>query len=127
VQQAMNEINTQKRLRVAAVDRGAGEKAMKVKQAEAYAEGLYLQGTGIARERQALLAGLASSVGDFAEAVPGVATEQISNLMVATQYYDMVKEIGAGPGKTRILMQDDLLEMNEITAACIEQLTPTPM
>jgi len=45
----MNEIETAKRLRIAAVDQAEAEKIKLVKAAEAEAESKYLSGVGIAR------------------------------------------------------------------------------
>lgn len=54
---AMNEINAAQRQRVAAQDRAEAEKIMVVKAAEADAEAKYLAGTGMARQRQAIING----------------------------------------------------------------------
>ena len=59
----MNEINAAQRARVAAQDRAEADKIMVVKAAEADAESKYLAGTGMARQRQAIIAGLRESVG----------------------------------------------------------------
>ena len=61
----MNEINAAQRMRVAAQDRAEAEKIMVVKAAEADAEAKYLAGTGIARQRQAIINGLRESVMNF--------------------------------------------------------------
>jgi hypothetical protein len=62
---AMNEINAAQRLRVAAQDKAEAEKIMVVKAAEADAEAKFLAGTGIARQRQAIINGLRESVMHF--------------------------------------------------------------
>ena len=49
VMSAMNEINSSKRLKEAAVQRAEGEKIIKVKQAEAEAESMHLSGIGVAK------------------------------------------------------------------------------
>ena len=46
---SMNEIETNKRLRIAAVDKAEAEKIKQIKAAEADAESKYLSGCGIAR------------------------------------------------------------------------------
>ncbi len=54
----MNEINASKRLKEAAYQRAEGEKIVKVKQAEAEAESMYLSGVGVSKQRHAIMTGL---------------------------------------------------------------------
>eukprot|EP00959_Pyramimonas_sp_CCMP1952_P408794 8567102-Pyramimonas_sp.AAC.1 len=68
----MNEINAAQRLRVAAQDKAEAEKIMVVTAAEADAEAKYLAGTGIARQRQAIMNGLRESVIHFHADVEGI-------------------------------------------------------
>merc|ERR1719453_248877 len=110
VKRAMNEINKMKRLRVAAEDEGEATKIRVVKEAEAEAsrteiqakadaEAKYLQGLGISRQRRAIIAGLRESVNAFKTEVAGVDAKTVMDLMIVTQYFDMMKEVGA-QGKT---------------------------
>merc|ERR1719499_2506676 len=62
VQNSMNEINKQKRLRDAAVMAAEAEKIKIVVKAEAEAEGARLQGVGIADQRSAIVDGLKESI-----------------------------------------------------------------
>jgi hypothetical protein len=48
----MNDINAAQRLRLAAVEKAEASKVKVVKEAEAEAEAKYLQGAGVARQRQ---------------------------------------------------------------------------
>merc|ERR1712097_30468 len=75
VKTAMNEINAAQRARVAAQDRAEAEKIMVVKAAEADAEAKYLAGTGIARQRQAIINGLRESVVNFQKEVDGISSK----------------------------------------------------
>lgn len=106
VKMAMNEINKQQRLRVAATDEGEANKIRVLKmaeaeagqtkiQAEAEAEAKYLAGTGIARQRQAIMNGLRESVLHFNEGVSDIDTKSVMDMMVLTQYMDTLKDIGA--------------------------------
>jgi regulator of protease activity HflC (stomatin/prohibitin superfamily) len=52
VKEAMNNINAAQRLRLAAVEKAEASKVKVVKEAEAEAEAKYLQGAGVARQRQ---------------------------------------------------------------------------
>ncbi len=91
---AMNDINAAQRSQVAAMARGEADKILKVKQAEAEAESKALQGKGIAAERQAIIDGLRSSIEHFRESVPGATAEDVMALVLLTQYFDTLKDIG---------------------------------
>jgi len=110
VKRAMNEINKMKRLRVAAEDEGEAVKIRAVKEAEAEAsrteiqakadaEAKFLAGQGISRQRQAIMEGLRESVNAFKNEVNGVDAKTVMDLMIVTQYFDMMKDVGA-QGKT---------------------------
>lgn len=94
VKAAMNEINAAQRLRLAAYEHSEGEKIRVVKAAEADAEAKYLAGQGIARQRQAIMAGLKESVQSFQNEVNEVGSRDVLSLMLLTQYFDAIKEIG---------------------------------
>lgn len=104
VKAAMNEINEQERLRVAANAKGEAEKTLKVKRAEAEAKCLHLQGEGIAKQRKAIVEGLKTSVEEFAKSVPGASAKDVMRLVMATQYYDALKEIGANNKSSTLLL-----------------------
>lgn len=95
VKDAMNEINASKRMKEAAYQRAEGEKILKVKQAEATAESMYLSGVGLARQREAIMKGLQQSVTDFAAAVEGTSSKNVIDLVVLNQYFDTLGEIGS--------------------------------
>merc|ERR1740127_355875 len=90
----MNKINENKRLKDAAAERAEGEKVVTIKQAEAAAEANYLNGYGIARQRKAIVDGFKDSVNDFAEGVEGTTTKDVVNMIMVTQYMDMMKDVG---------------------------------
>jgi len=100
VREAMNEINASRRLKEAANDRAEAEKILVVKNAEAYSEGMYLSGVGVARQRKAIMDGLKDSVGQFSNKVGdtstlgGLSHTEIINMMMTVQYLDMLKEVG---------------------------------
>lgn len=95
VKQSMNEINAAQRMRVAATEKGEAERIIKVKAAEGDAQSKALQGRGIADQRQAIVAGLRDSVDEFQKSVPGTTAKDVMNLVLMTQYFDTLKEIGA--------------------------------
>ena len=94
VAEAMNEINANLRLRVAAADKAEAEKIEVVKNAEADAESKYLTGVGIARQRKAIVDGLRDSVLHFSQSVPGTTPKDVMDLVLVTQYFDTVKDLG---------------------------------
>jgi len=107
VKVAMNEINAAKRLRVATQERAEAEKMIVVKAAEADAESKYLSGLGIARQRQAIVQGLRDSVTAFSSDVPGTNAQDVMDMMILTQYFDMLREVGMkGGGSTLMLPQN---------------------
>merc|ERR1719353_2394033 len=94
VKTAMNEINAAQRLRVAAKEKAEADKIRVVKAAEGDAESKYLQGTGIMRQRQAIINGLREDVKVFAGEIKDVAAKDVMDMMIVTQYFDVLKELG---------------------------------
>jgi len=93
VKNAMNEINAAQRMRMAAVEKAEAEKITSVKAAEAEAESKHLAGLGLARQRKAIADGLRDSVNAFDE-VPDASHQEIMDLLLITQYFDTLKELG---------------------------------
>jgi regulator of protease activity HflC (stomatin/prohibitin superfamily) len=104
VKSAMNEINEQARLRMAAEQKGEASKIIRVKQAEAEAESLKLQGQGIAEQRKAIVEGLKESIHEFQKDISGTSATEVMNLVLVTQYYDALKEIGANNKSTTVIL-----------------------
>nr|AER30500.1 hypersensitive induced reaction protein 3 [Glycine max] len=124
VKRAMNEINAAARLRLAANEKAEAEKILLIKRAEGEAESKYLSGLGIARQRQAIVDGLRDSVLGFSVNVPGTSARDVMDMVLVTQYFDTMKDIGAaskssavfiphGPGAVRDVasqIRDGLLQ-----------------
>jgi regulator of protease activity HflC (stomatin/prohibitin superfamily) len=104
VKESMNEINAAQRMRVAATEKGEADRILKVKAAEGDAQSKALQGRGIADQRQAIVAGLRDSVDEFRKSVSGTTAKDVMNLVLMTQYFDMLKEIGASSRTNAILI-----------------------
>jgi len=104
VKESMNEINAAQRMRVAATEKGEADRILKVKAAEGDAQSKALQGKGIADQRQAIVAGLRDSVDEFRKSVPGTTAKDVMNLVLMTQYFDTLKEIGASSRTNTILI-----------------------
>lgn len=107
VKSAMNDINAAQRAQVAAQARGEAEKILKVKQAEAEAESKALQGNGIARERQAIIDGLSASIEHFQKGVPGSSAEEVMSLVLLTQYFDTLRDIGTRGGTNTLFLPNN--------------------
>jgi regulator of protease activity HflC (stomatin/prohibitin superfamily) len=104
VKESMNEINSAQRLRMAASEKGEADRILKVKAAEADAQSKALQGEGIANQRKAIVDGLRESVDEFQKTVPGATAQDVMNLVLMTQYFDTLKEIGASSQTNTILI-----------------------
>jgi regulator of protease activity HflC (stomatin/prohibitin superfamily) len=89
---------------VASQARGEADKILKVKQAEAEAESKALQGKGIADQRKAIINGLRESVEAFKESVEGASAKDVMALVLMTQYFDTLKEVGAQARSNTILV-----------------------
>jgi regulator of protease activity HflC (stomatin/prohibitin superfamily) len=115
VKASMNEINAAQRMRIAAVEKGEAERILKVKAAEAEAQSKALQGKGIADQRRAIVEGLRESVSEFRESVPGTSAHDVMNLVLMTQYFDTLKEIGAASTTNTILIPHSPGNLSDIS------------
>jgi regulator of protease activity HflC (stomatin/prohibitin superfamily) len=104
VKAAMNEIQTQRRLQDAAAAKGEAGKILVVKNAEAEAESKRLQGEGIAKQRRAIVDGLRESIAAFTDKIGGVSEHEVLNLVLMTQYFDTLKEVGISANSKVILI-----------------------
>merc|ERR1711907_254964 len=96
VRHAMNEIDANRRLRVAATEKAEAEKVLKVKAAEADAESKFLQGQGVARQRTAIVEGLKHAVRGDSEMDP----KTVQELLLITQYFDTLERLANGNATT---------------------------
>lgn len=103
VKEAMNEINSAQRMRVAATEKGEANRILLVKAAQAEAEANALHGKGVADQRRAIVEGLQQSVSEFQHAINGTTAADVMNIVMMTQYFDTLKEIGAS-GKSNTVM-----------------------
>ena len=93
VMDAMNEINTARRLRDVASHRAEAEKVMRVARAEADAEVQFLRGTGLARKRQVMLDSMADAVESW-KSIPNSNEAQVMSMIMVTQQIDLMGELG---------------------------------
>lgn len=122
VKDSMNEINAAQRLRVAATEKGEAEKILKVKAAEADAEAKALQGRGVADQRKAIIDGLRASVEDFSSNVDGTTPKDVMNLVLMTQYFDTLKDVGEKSNSNTILMPHSPSGMSDIAQQIRESI-----
>jgi len=102
IQDSMNEINKQKRLRDAAVMAAEAEKVRVVTAASAAADAACLQGEGIARQRSAIVQGLRESITQGTDET--LTSEKISELLLISQYFETLKEVGANSKSNAIFI-----------------------
>ena len=114
VKAAMNDINAAQREQTAAQARGEAEKILKVKQAEAEAQSKALQGEGVAKQRQAIIQGLQASVEQFKSAVEGSTARDVMAMVLLTQYFDTLRDIGTTGKSTTILLPNQPGTVNDL-------------
>ncbi|RVW22567.1 Hypersensitive-induced response protein 4 [Vitis vinifera] len=104
VRKAMNEINAAQRLQLANVYKGEAEKILQVKKAEAEAEAKYLGGVGVAKQRQAITDGLRENILNFSNKVDGTSAKEVMDLIMVTQYFDTIKDLGNSSKNTTVFI-----------------------
>jgi regulator of protease activity HflC (stomatin/prohibitin superfamily) len=115
VKTSMNEINAAQRMREAAIQQAEADKIRVVKAAEGEAESKALQGQGIANQRKAIIEGLKESVESFNASIDGTKAEDVMNLVLMTQYFDTLKEIGLSSKTNTILIPHSPGGMGDIS------------
>jgi regulator of protease activity HflC (stomatin/prohibitin superfamily) len=115
VKASMNEINAAQRLRQAAIQQAEADKIRVVKAAEGEAESKALQGIGIANQRKAIIDGLKDSVANFNSSITGTNAQDVMNLVLMTQYFDTLKEIGLSGKSNTILIPHSPGGMGDIS------------
>jgi len=123
VKAAMNDINAAQREQIAAQARGEADKILKVKQAEAEAESKALQGDGVARQRQAIIKGLQSSVEAFKGAVEGSTAQDVMAMVLMTQYFDTLREVGVTGKSSTILLPSSPGTVNDLMTQILAGFT----
>ena len=114
VKSSMNQINAAQRLRQAAIQEAEAEKIRVVKAAEGEAESKALQGKGIADQRLAIVNGLRESVTAFQDNISGTSAHDVMNLVLMTQYFDTLKDIGVNGRTNAVFVPHTPGAMNQI-------------
>jgi regulator of protease activity HflC (stomatin/prohibitin superfamily) len=115
VKSSMNEINAAQRMREATIQQAEAEKIRVVKAAEGEAESKALQGKGIADQRKAIIDGLKQSVENFSSSIDGPKPQDVMNLVLMTQYFDTLKDIGLSGKSNTILIPHSPGGMGELS------------
>jgi regulator of protease activity HflC (stomatin/prohibitin superfamily) len=115
VKNAMNEINANRRLRLAAQEKAEADKIVMVKRAEAEAESMFLQGEGTARQRKAIVDGLKGSVTEFTEKIEGMTPKDVLELILITQYFDTLKEVADHSGSATMFLPHNPGALRQLT------------
>ena len=107
---------TAARMRVPASEKAEAEKILQIKKAEGEAESKYLAGVGIARQCQAIVDVLRDSVLAFSENVPGTTAKDIMDMVLVTQYFDTMKEIGASSKSSSVFIPHGPRAVKDVAA-----------
>jgi len=93
VQAAMNQVVTQQRLLEANRHKGEADKVLVIAAAEAKKAQEKLHGEGIAAFRDAIAEGTKKAMEAIKAGAEGLSDEQVSALLITTQYFDTLKEV----------------------------------
>lgn len=102
VKHAMNRINAAEREKIAAEYEGEAERIRIVAKAKAEAESKRLQGQGIADQRREIARGIEDSVESLNKV--GINSQEASALIVVTQHYDTLQNMGENVNSNLILL-----------------------
>ncbi|KAL7487178.1 hypothetical protein ACHAW6_012794 [Cyclotella cf. meneghiniana] len=116
VKQSMNEMQASKRMKEAMPHKAEARKVELVKEAEAKAERAHLNGIGVARERKALAMGMRDILNDvqFSSRV-SVSPKGVMNLLVLTQYFDLLTSLKGSRGK--VAQHEDSASLGQVQEA----------
>lgn len=114
VKRSLNEMMTQKNLKAAMTEKAQADAIVQIELAKAAAEEIRIRaeadahakhqsGLGLSMQRKAIVDGLTESVNIFQEGVSGVDAKTVMDLIMVTQYFDMMEKIGCAPSGTNTL------------------------
>ena len=99
---AMSRVVSSKRLQEAAQNEAQAEYIKSVKIAEAQKETRFLQGQGVALEREAIIKGLADSIKGLQSQI-GVSSQSVLSVVMLNQYIDMLRTVGLNDKASKIV------------------------
>ena len=101
---ALNKVLATQNLKQAAQNEGEALKIKAVLDAEASSASKKLQGEGVAAERIAIARGILESAKLLEQGIPGVSNNEAMKTLLITQYFDVIKDIGAKSGSRVIFL-----------------------
>lgn len=110
---AMSKVISSKRLQEAAEFEANANKILKVRAAEADKEARILSGQGVAGEREAIVNGLKESIENM-KAVTGGEVDSVMNVVMLTQYLDMLKSVGSTENSKVVFMNSNPGSMEDM-------------
>ena len=117
VKTSMNEIEFQRRQKLAQVNAAEAQKAIQIKRAEANAEAKHLDGVGLARMRGAMIDGFATCISTVNVADDDKFSADATTLLLTTQYMDMLTDLGrdgGGGATTKLFLPTDMSGVDEM-------------
>ncbi|RWW30385.1 hypothetical protein BHE74_00013969 [Ensete ventricosum] len=108
-------VETKTKVPLASVYKGEAEKVLMVKKAEAEAEAKYLSGVGVAKQRQAITDGLRENIVNFSNTVSGTSAKEVMDLIMVTQYFDTIKELGNSSKNTTVFIPHGPGHVRDVT------------
>lgn len=119
---AMSRVVASKRLQEAATNEAQAEYIKAVKTAEAQKETRYLQGQGVALEREAIIKGLADSIKGLQHEI-GVDSSSVLSVVMLNQYIDMLRTVGMNDKSGKVVYLNPTPEgMNQIMQQLSEMI-----
>ncbi|KAJ0042341.1 hypothetical protein Pint_17276 [Pistacia integerrima] len=79
------------------------------------AEAKYLGGVGVARQRQAITDGLRENILNFSHKVEGASAKEVMDLILVTQYFDTIKDLGNSSKNTTVFIPHGPGHVRDIT------------
>ncbi|CAM9841195.1 unnamed protein product, partial [Phaeothamnion confervicola] len=59
---------------------------------------------GVARQRKAIVEGLRDSIHDFSASIHGTTAKDVMDLLLLTQYFDMLRDVGQSSRATTVFL-----------------------
>merc|ERR1719334_2901699 len=119
---------TQKNLKAAMTEKAQADAIVQIELAKAAAEEIRIKaeadahakhqsGLGLSMQRKAIVDGLTESVNIFQEGVPGVDARTVMDLIMITQYFDMMEKIGCSEsrGCNTLFIPNSAGEVSDLT------------
>ncbi|KAI3709168.1 hypothetical protein L2E82_38927 [Cichorium intybus] len=72
-------------------------------------------GVGVAKQRQAITDGLRENILNFSHKVEGASTKEVMDLIMITQYFDTIKDLGNSSKNTTVFIPHGLGHVRDIS------------